>query len=66
MNAQEFYNTVVEMRKAQRNFFASRKMPLTAQQHLKESKRLERIIDQEIERVQKMVIQQQTPKIDFQ
>ena len=65
MNAKEFYDTVVEMRKAQKNYFASRKMPLTAQQHLQESKRLERIIDQEIERVQQLGVEKLTPKIDF-
>lgn len=66
MNPREFYNAVVEMRKAQKNYFATKKFPLTARQHLEESKRLERIVDAEIERVNKMEIEQKSPKIEFE
>ena len=46
MNAKEFYDTVVEMRKAQKEYFRTRTP--SALQH---SKQLERLIDKEIKRV---------------
>lgn len=66
MNAREFYNAVVEMRKAQKNYNSTKKLPLTARQHFEESKRLERIVDAEIERVTKLEIEQKSPKIEFE
>lgn len=46
MNAKEFYTTVVLMRRAQKQYFATR-----SQEALNESKMYERRIDAEIERV---------------
>lgn len=65
MNAREFYNAVVEMRKAQKNYFKTRNMPLTAREHLSESKRLEKIIDDEIKRVEAMDVSKRAPEIEF-
>ena len=56
MNAKEFYDTVVKMRKAQRDYFRTR-----SQRSLTESKQLERQVDAEIERVTK-IEQKQTEK----
>lgn len=49
MNAKEFHNTVVKMRKAQRDYFRTR-----SQRSLNESKQLETLVDAEIERVTKI------------
>lgn len=49
MTAREFYNIVVKMRKAQRDYFRTR-----SQRSLTESKQLERQVDAEIERVTKI------------
>ena len=65
MNAREFYDTVVLMRKAQKNYFKTRSMPLVAKEHLQESKRLERIIDDEIKRVELLTENTKSPTIDF-
>lgn len=53
MNARQFYNTVVKMRKAQRDYFRTR-----SQRHLNESKELEAQVDAEIERVTEIEQQQ--------
>lgn len=50
MDSRLFFDTVVKLREAQKWFFSS-KSPIA----LKESKRLEREIDQEIARVQKIL-----------
>jgi hypothetical protein len=47
MKPKEFFDTVVQMRAAQKRFFKSH-----SSFDLQESKRLEKIIDKEIERVQ--------------
>lgn len=52
MNAQQFYNLVKEMRKAQKRYFFS-KQP----SDLQEAKRYERDIDEEIKRVEKVLKQ---------
>lgn len=52
MTAKEFYNLVVKMRKAQRDYFRTR-----SQRALLESKEYEREVDAEIKRVEQ--IQQQ-------
>jgi len=52
MNAKEFYDKVVLMRKAQKEYFATR-----SKDWLSESKRLEKEIDQEIDRVSKLTNQ---------
>lgn len=49
MKAKEFYDTVVKMRKAQRDYFRTR-----SQRSLGESKQLEKLVDAEIERVTKI------------
>ena len=53
MNAREFYNVVVKMRKAQRDYFRTR-----AQRSLSESKQLEKLVDAEIKRVEQIRQQQ--------
>lgn len=50
MKAREFYDLVVNMRKAQRVYFKTRKT-----NDLIESKRLEGLVDAEIDRVQKIL-----------
>lgn len=50
MNAREFFDLVSSMRKAQKEYFASR-----SQSALKISKQLEREVDKEIERVETIV-----------
>lgn len=49
MNAREFYNIVVKMRQAQRDYFRTR-----SQRSLNESKQFEKLVDAEIERVTKI------------
>lgn len=53
MNAKEFYDTVVKMRKAQRDYFRTR-----SQRSLNESKQLEKLVDAEIKRVEQIQQQQ--------
>lgn len=53
MNAREFYNLVVKMRKAQRDYFRTRSI-----RHLNESKELEVQVDAEIKRVEQIQQQQ--------
>lgn len=50
MKARDFYDLVVDMRKAQRVYFKTRKI-----NDLIESKRLEGLVDAEIDRVQKIL-----------
>lgn len=58
MNAKEFYDTVKEMREAQKNYFKFR-----TKQFLEESKALERTIDAENKRVDKIEIDKQQPRL---
>jgi hypothetical protein len=60
MNAKEFYNTVKAMREAQKNYFKFR-----TKQFLEESKALERTIDAEIKRVDKIEIDKQQPRLNL-
>lgn len=60
MNAKEFYNTVKAMREAQKNYFKFR-----TKQFLEESKTLERTIDAEIKRVDKIEIDKQQPRLNL-
>lgn len=53
MNAREFYDTVVQMRKAQRDYFRTR-----SQRSLNESKQLEKLVDAEIKRVEERLKKQ--------
>ena len=47
MNANEFFDTVAEMRKAQSKYFRMR-----TTENLNKAKRLEKIVDEEIRRVE--------------
>ncbi len=58
MNSKEFYEKVVRMRAAQKAYFKTRS---TAS--LNESKKLEREIDAEIERVTKIQEERVSPKL---
>lgn len=58
MNAREFYEKVRELRRWQKAYFTTR-----TKQALEESKSLERIIDAEIDRVQKIMEERNNPKI---
>lgn len=53
MTAKEFYNLVVKMRKAQRDYFRTR-----SQRALLDSKEYEREVDAEIKRVEQIQQQQ--------
>lgn len=57
MTAKDFFDLVVEMRKAQKNYFKTRN-----QGYLDRSKSLEKQIDAEIERVQKLTSE---PELNF-
>lgn len=58
MNAKEFYELVVKMREAQKNYFRSR-----TQVYLKESKQHEKEVDKEIKRVQGVVSKRDNPTL---
>ena len=60
MNSKEFYEKVVKMREAQKNYFKYR-----STSYLNESKRLEKEIDAEIARVAKIQEERANPKLDF-
>lgn len=65
MTPKEFFDTVVEMRKAQKKYFAARyrKEPFEVCNNLKNiSKDIEKQIDAEIERVKKLTTE---PEINF-
>lgn len=55
MNAKAFFDLVSDMRKLQRDYFATRDKTVLAA-----SKRLERMVDDEIERVNKILEQRGT------
>lgn len=57
MNARQFFDLVVQMRQAQKNYFKTRN-----QGYLDISKHLEKQIDAEIERVQKLTTE---PELNF-
>lgn len=57
MNARQFYDLVVRMRQKQKDYFCSR-----TSSDLRLSKELERQVDAEIERVQKLI--GATPRIE--
>lgn len=57
MNARDFYSLVVEMRQHQRDYFRTRNPRI-----LSESKRLERLVDAEINRVQELMNNRVLPK----
>lgn len=67
MDRKQFFEKVVQMRKAQKKYFATPASQYFAkQQALEESKKLEREIDKEIERVRKVLLQQMHPTLQFE
>lgn len=58
MDAKQFFTLVARMREKQREYFRTKSS--TA---LRESKELERIVDAEIERVNRIIYQQLNPKL---
>lgn len=60
MSPKEFFDKVCRMRKAQKEYFRTR-----SGRALADSKRLEKEIDDEIERVNKVVEAKNNPKMEF-
>lgn len=60
MNPKEFFDKVCRMRKAQKEYFRTR-----SGRALADSKRLEKEIDDEIERVNKVMEAKNNPKMEF-
>lgn len=60
MSPKEFFDKVCRMRKAQKEYFRSR-----SGRALADSKRLEKEIDDEIERVEKVMEEKNNPKMEF-
>ncbi|WP_346702507.1 hypothetical protein [uncultured Alistipes sp.] len=60
MKPKEFFDKVCRMRKAQKEYFRTR-----SGRALSDSKRLEKKIDDEIERVNKVVEAKNNPKMEF-
>lgn len=61
MTAKEFFDLVVEMRSYQKEFFRTHN-----NYALEESKRLERLVDAEIKRVEEVIREKQYPKLNFE
>lgn len=60
MTPKEFFDKVSRMRKAQKEYFRTR-----SGRALTDSKRLEKEIDAEIERVNKVIAERQNPKMQL-
>lgn len=60
MTPKEFFDNVCRMRKAQKEYFRTR-----SGRALSDSKRLEKVIDDEIERVNKVMEAKNNPKMEF-
>lgn len=60
MSPKEFFDKVCRMRKAQKEYFRTR-----SGRALADSKRLEKEIDDEIERVNKVIEEKNNPKMEF-
>lgn len=60
MTPKEFFDKVSRMRKAQKDYFRTR-----SGRALTDSKRLEKEVDDEIERVNKVIYERQNPKMKF-
>lgn len=60
MDAKSFFRKVEQMRKAQKEYFRTR-----SGRALADSKRLEKEIDDEIERVEKVMEEKNNPKMEF-
>lgn len=61
MNARDFFNLVREMREAQKGYFSTRSKDL-----LEKSKQLEREVDREIARVDKLLGEKTNPGLPLQ
>lgn len=61
MTARDFFNLVREMREAQRSYFLTRSIDL-----LEKSKALEREVDREIARVDKLLSEKTNPGLPLQ
>ena len=61
MTAREFFNLVREMRETQKGYFSTRSKDL-----LEKSKQLEREVDREISRVDKLLGEKQCPKLPLE
>lgn len=60
MTAEEFFRKVEKMRNAQINYFKTH-----SSSYLTESKRLEKEVDAEIERVNRIINNKQNPKLEL-
>lgn len=58
MDAQQFFRLVAKLRDKQKEYFRTR-----TQAALKESKHLEKAVDDEIDRVNKLLTERQQPKL---
>ncbi|RJU53709.1 hypothetical protein DW777_13690 [Bacteroides sp. AM30-16] len=58
MNSKQFFNRVSYMRKLQKEYFQTRSSAV-----LRQCKQVEKEIDDEIERANKVVLEQQQPKL---
>lgn len=58
MNAKQFFDTVSRLRDKQKEYFRTR-----SSSALRESKQLEKQIDNEIERVKQVLLDQRSPKL---
>jgi hypothetical protein len=58
MNAKQFFDTVSRLRDKQKEYFRTR-----SSSALRESKQLEKQIDDEIERVRQVLLDQRSPKL---
>lgn len=61
MNAEQFFRLIERMRSKQKEYFRTR-----SQTKLQESKLLEAQVDAEIERVNKVLQERQTPRLNFE
>ena len=60
MNAREFFDAVVEMRKAQNRYFRMR-----TTENLNHAKKMEKVVDDEIRRVDEELRRQKEPPLAF-
>lgn len=58
MNAKEFFDVVVKMREAQKNYFKTKRSD-----YLSQSKQLEKQIDDEIKRVNEVIQKKSNPQL---
>ena len=61
MNAEQFFRLTERMRAKHKEYFSTR-----SQAALRESKQLERQVDEEIQRVNKVLQERQAPRLNFE